>query len=240
MLSLELRFKPGLHHTGRKESAFTNFLTVVRKVIPFTQPTDNFLHTSSGSGLKQAFLNMGCIMSLSHKCSGLRTSLCLHKEKGVCLCRLCLWGNREARKGSDALWYSSPTWRPLQHTTCLLSLNMQSKWLPTLCWPEGGSSHLAGITQEKNNLKSERTCSDLLQDVLRWKLYLFLEVFLTFYNAHSSGISLGRTGLEISMVIHNYLRAVLLIVMHLLGRYQAGQPMTVWFFFQQLVYCQTF
>lgn len=103
-----------------------------RKVILFTKPTDNFLHTSSGSGLKQAFLNMGCIMSLSHRCSGLRTSLCLRKEKGVCHCRLCLWGNRKARKGSDALWYSSPTPRPLQqgplqHTTCLLSLNMQSK-----------------------------------------------------------------------------------------------------------------
>lgn len=134
--------------------------------------------------------------------------------------------------------YSPCTWELLQQSpgnespSNLSSLPKRvEQTIDNPCWPKDFLSHLAGIEQEKNNLRPERTYSDLLQYVLRWKLLLFIEVFSPFVT-HTSVISLGRTGLEISVVIFSYFRTVWLISMHLLNT--AGQPTTVWFFFSAI------
>lgn len=53
-----------------------------RNMILFTKPIGNFLHTGSGLGFEAAaFLSMGCVESLRHKCLLLRAFSWLVKEE---------------------------------------------------------------------------------------------------------------------------------------------------------------
>lgn len=154
-ITKELRLKPGLHRSGRKESVIADFLTVVilqlirqgwafnnvegRWCSSQTQRT-TFAHKLWFRFETAAFLSMGYIESLSHRCSMLRASLCLHKGKEIYLCRLRATGGQ---KGKQCLVVLSTYLRPCSRgrvmrarTTCPLAPEIpeQMNANPLLAW----------------------------------------------------------------------------------------------------------
>lgn len=103
-ITKELRLKPGLHRSGRKESVIADFLTVVilqlirqgwafnnvegRWCSSQTQRT-TLAHKLWFRFETVAFLSMGYIESLSHRCSMLRASLLAQGKRDLPLQAAC-------------------------------------------------------------------------------------------------------------------------------------------------------